>query len=68
MTSQDVMDAARSFASACDAAHLLAKSEEERRRIENLFAVGMEAVMVANKHVLEKITELAVDQLAKEKP
>lgn len=57
-TRQDVMDAARSFASACDAAWLLAKSDAERRTVENLFRTGMYAVEVANKQTLAILTGL----------
>lgn len=62
MTSQDVMDALRSFCSACDAAWLLAKSDDERRRIENICKAGMDAVAIANKHALERISELAEEK------
>lgn len=66
MTAQDVMDAARSFCAACDAAWLLAKDDAERSRVENLFHVGMDAVLIANKHALEALNTLVLSEKGKQ--
>ena len=58
MTQQQALDDVRRFVAACQAAILLAKDQYERRRYEQLYDLGLDAVSAVNRHALEQVSQL----------
>lgn len=58
MTKQQALDEVRRFVAACQAAILLAKDQYERKRYEQLYDLGLDAVSAVNKHALEQVSQL----------
>lgn len=58
MTKQQALDEVRRFVAACQAAILLAKDQYERKRYEQLYDLGLDAVSAVNRHALEQVSQL----------
>lgn len=58
MTQQQALDEVRRFVAACQAAILLAKDQYERKRYEQLYDLGLDAVSAVNKHALEQVGQI----------
>ena len=58
MTQQQALDEVRRFVAACQAAILLAKDQYERRRYEQLYELGLDAVSAVNRHALEQVSQI----------
>ncbi len=58
MNQQQALDEVRRFVAACQAAILLAKDQYERKRYEQLYDLGLDAVSAVNKHALEQVSQL----------
>ncbi len=58
MTQQQALDDVRRFVAACQAAILLAKDQYERKRYEQLYDLGLDAVSAVNRHALEQVSQI----------